>query len=154
MSMSRDICKADVPLTPLQNSATTPRMSRIASLLAVEDRARRDGILLSAPGALPTDRRLVEGIGVGAAAARAVRLAAVCREPDALELIESLIVGYPQNCSDRQPARGGAEQEVLRQGANPCVGTGLAVATVEIERQLDYSPPNDHDCRGQSGSLI
>src|SRR5579872_3224724 len=84
--------------------------------------AGRDGIFLPATGAFPTNRHFGERVGIDAAAARAIRLTAVRRKPDTLELIERLGVGHPQDLAKRQAASRWADKEMLRQGANPCAG--------------------------------
>jgi hypothetical protein len=80
---------------------------------------------------------------------RAVRLAIASGPPNALERVPRFVIGHPHDAGEIQRARGSAEQEMLRHEANPSSGSDLAIA-VEIERQLDYIPGDDHDDGAQS----
>lgn len=80
---------------------------------------------------------------------RTERFAAIGRPTDALERVPRFVIRHPHDAGKTQRASGGAEQEMLRHGANPLSGWTLVIA-VEIERQLDYIPGDDHDDGAQS----
>jgi hypothetical protein len=55
---------------------------------------------------------------------RAERLAAIRGPTDALESVSRFIIAHSHDASEAQGASGGAEQEMLRQGASPSEGIG------------------------------
>ena len=54
---------------------------------------------------------------------RAERLAAVCGPTDALECVARFVVRHAKNLAQAEGTSGGAEQEMLRHGVDPCWGS-------------------------------
>jgi hypothetical protein len=86
----------------------------------MEKRLRRKRELASATAAFPPRWNFRQRVDRQAAAMWAERLALICRPANALERVARFVIRHAYDLREGQRASGGAEQEMLRQGANPC----------------------------------
>jgi hypothetical protein len=120
-------------------------------LAGVEQGAARHAELAAATAALPANGRLGQRVDLDHAAVWAERLAVVGGEADRDETRVRVFVRHQHDAREAQRPRFGRQQEVLRQGANPCWDRPGSLG-IETALQRGYIPPEDRD-RGANPSL-
>ena len=86
-------------------------------------------------------RRVGMPVGIGAAAGRAERLAAVLRKADRGERLERLVVGHAVHVAELEGPGGGGEEEVLRHVAKSVTFvTEMATSRLVVKgKRFDYA---------------
>src|SRR5437016_5467358 len=92
----------------------------------MKERLRRERELAPATAAFPPGRSFRQRVDRQAAAMWAERLAAICGPANTLERVACFVVRHAENSAQAEGASGGAEQEMLRHGVDPCWGADPA----------------------------